>query len=203
MVTRSSVLAWRIPGTVEPDGLPSMGSHRVGHDWSDLAAAAAAALLSWFKFGMIWMVWFMIIFMSLNLVWYIFLRIYSFLLFNCWHIIVQCSLLWSFNFCVSNIMSSFSLLVLSESFLFSLGSLAKILSILLSFLEKLTLMFFCPFTIFCFTDFCSSLYYFLPSAKGGLIWFFFFNSLRHKCVYFICFILLLFLVTLNFSFHTC
>ena len=41
MATRSSVLAWRIPGTVEPDGLPSMGLHRVGHDWSDLAAAAA------------------------------------------------------------------------------------------------------------------------------------------------------------------
>ena len=40
MATRSSVLAWRIPGMVEPDGLPSMGSHRVGHDWSDLAAAA-------------------------------------------------------------------------------------------------------------------------------------------------------------------
>ena len=37
MATRSSVLAWRIPGTVEPGGLPSMGSHRVGHDWSDLA----------------------------------------------------------------------------------------------------------------------------------------------------------------------
>ena len=36
----SSVLAWRIPGTGEPGGLPSMGSHRVGHDWSDLAAAA-------------------------------------------------------------------------------------------------------------------------------------------------------------------
>ena len=34
-------LAWRIPGTGEPDGLPSMGSHRVGHDWSDSAAAAA------------------------------------------------------------------------------------------------------------------------------------------------------------------
>ena len=32
LFTRSSVLAWRIPGTVEPDGLPSMGSHRVGHD---------------------------------------------------------------------------------------------------------------------------------------------------------------------------
>ena len=32
MATHSSVLAWRIPGTAEPDGLPSMGSHRVGHD---------------------------------------------------------------------------------------------------------------------------------------------------------------------------
>ena len=37
-----SVLAWRIPGTGEPGGLPSMGSHRVGHDWSNLAAAAYA-----------------------------------------------------------------------------------------------------------------------------------------------------------------
>ena len=43
MATHSSVLAWRIPGTGEPGGLPSMGSHRVGHDWCDLAAAAAAA----------------------------------------------------------------------------------------------------------------------------------------------------------------
>ena len=41
MATHSSVLAWRIPGTAEPGGLPSMGSHRVRHDWSDLAAAAA------------------------------------------------------------------------------------------------------------------------------------------------------------------
>ena len=41
MATHSSVLAWRIPGTGEPDGLPSMGSHRVRHYWSDLAAAAA------------------------------------------------------------------------------------------------------------------------------------------------------------------
>ena len=39
MATHSSVLAWRIPGTEEPGGLPSMGLHRVGHDWSDLAAA--------------------------------------------------------------------------------------------------------------------------------------------------------------------
>ena len=43
MATYSTVLAWRIPGTGEPRGLPSTGSHRVGHDWSDLAAAAAAA----------------------------------------------------------------------------------------------------------------------------------------------------------------
>ena len=42
MATRSSALAWRIPGTGEPGGLPSMGSHRVRHEWSDLAAAAAA-----------------------------------------------------------------------------------------------------------------------------------------------------------------
>ena len=43
MATHSSVLAWRIPGKGEPGGLPSMGSHRVRHGWSDLAAAAAAA----------------------------------------------------------------------------------------------------------------------------------------------------------------
>ena len=39
MATHSSILAWRIPGTEEPGGLLSVGSHRVGHDWSDLAAA--------------------------------------------------------------------------------------------------------------------------------------------------------------------
>ena len=41
MATHSSVLAWRIPGMVGPGGLPFVGSHRVGHDYSDLAAAAA------------------------------------------------------------------------------------------------------------------------------------------------------------------
>ena len=46
MAPHSSVLAWRIPGMAEPGGLPSMGSHRVGHDWSDLAAAAAIGV-SW------------------------------------------------------------------------------------------------------------------------------------------------------------
>ena len=43
MATHSSVLARRIPQMGEPGGLPSMGSHRVRHDWRDLAAAAAAA----------------------------------------------------------------------------------------------------------------------------------------------------------------
>ena len=42
MATHSRILAWRIPGTGEPGGLTSMGSHKVGHDCSDLAAAAAA-----------------------------------------------------------------------------------------------------------------------------------------------------------------
>ena len=41
MATYSSVLAWRIPGMGDPGGLPSMGSHRVGHDWRNLAGAAA------------------------------------------------------------------------------------------------------------------------------------------------------------------
>ena len=45
MATHSSVLAWRIPETEEPGGRPSVGSHRVGHDWSDLAAAAPNKLL--------------------------------------------------------------------------------------------------------------------------------------------------------------
>ena len=43
MATHSCVIAWRIPGSGEPDGLRSLGSHRVRHAWSDLAAAAVAA----------------------------------------------------------------------------------------------------------------------------------------------------------------
>ena len=42
MATHSGVLAWRIPGTGEPGGLPSMGSHNVRHDWSDLAAVSSS-----------------------------------------------------------------------------------------------------------------------------------------------------------------
>ena len=55
MATHSSVLAWRIPGTGEPGGLPSMGSHRVRHDWSNLAAAAVAVYIFnlWLNSGLI------------------------------------------------------------------------------------------------------------------------------------------------------
>ena len=51
MATHSSVLTWRIPRLGEPGGLLSLGSHRVGHDWSDLAAVATAAayLQMWLK----------------------------------------------------------------------------------------------------------------------------------------------------------
>ena len=48
MATHSSVLAWRIPGTGEPGGLPSMGLRRVGHNWSDLAAAAPSHIATRF-----------------------------------------------------------------------------------------------------------------------------------------------------------
>ena len=50
MATHSSILTWRIPGTEEPGGLPSMGSHRLKHDWSDLAAAAAYSFWGIFCF---------------------------------------------------------------------------------------------------------------------------------------------------------
>ena len=43
MAPHSSTLAWKIPWTKEPGGLPSMGPYRVGHDGSELAAVAAAA----------------------------------------------------------------------------------------------------------------------------------------------------------------
>ena len=45
MAPHSSVLAWRIPGMAEPGGLPSMGSHRVGHDWRDLVVVVVVKSL--------------------------------------------------------------------------------------------------------------------------------------------------------------
>ena len=51
MATYSSIVAWRIPGTREPGGLPSMGSHRIAHDWSDLAVAVA--MTSWFPWRIV------------------------------------------------------------------------------------------------------------------------------------------------------
>ena len=53
MATHSSVLAWRIPQMVEPGGMLSMGLHRVGHDWSDLAAAASVLETSKER-GIVW-----------------------------------------------------------------------------------------------------------------------------------------------------
>ena len=56
MATHSSVLAWRIPGMGKPGGLLSMGSHRVGHDWSDLAAAAITTHPVFLKLDESWLV---------------------------------------------------------------------------------------------------------------------------------------------------
>ena len=53
MASHSSILAWRIPGMGEPGGLLSMGSHRVGHDWSDLAAAAAGLCNSYWVLNVV------------------------------------------------------------------------------------------------------------------------------------------------------
>ena len=53
MATHSSVLAWRIPRTEKPGGLPSMGSHRVRHDWSNLAAASFKSAFSLSSFTLI------------------------------------------------------------------------------------------------------------------------------------------------------
>ena len=65
MTTHSIILAWRLPGTEEPSGLSSVGSHRVEHDWSDLAAAAARSFLAqilefWFTLAKIILIAFII-----------------------------------------------------------------------------------------------------------------------------------------------
>ena len=57
MAAHSSVLAWRIPGTEEPGGLPSMRSHRVGHDWSDLGAVAVAVTQMVKNLPAMWEIW--------------------------------------------------------------------------------------------------------------------------------------------------
>ena len=51
MATHSSVLAWRIPGMGEPGGLPSVGSHRVGHDWSDLVVVVGIEIFEFILLG--------------------------------------------------------------------------------------------------------------------------------------------------------
>ena len=71
MATHSSVLAWRIPGTGEPDGLPFMESHRVGHNWSDLAAAAIKnkCYLLFYFWKNLWKIITLILVFGINYLW--------------------------------------------------------------------------------------------------------------------------------------
>ena len=110
MATHSSILAWRIPGTEEPGGLPSMGSHRAGHDWSDLAAGAAATAYS----IVVWLTYIMITIGSLVNIHYLMwikklkklilvmktLRICSLNSIHVWHTAVLITLIMDLTFLV-------------------------------------------------------------------------------------------------------
>ena len=75
MATHSHVLAWRIPGTGEPGRLPSMGSHRVGHDWCDLAAGLlkrSLASINCIHAKLKWDIWFSVLKLQLQLRWFIY-----------------------------------------------------------------------------------------------------------------------------------
>ena len=85
MATHSSVLAWKIPRTEEPGGLPSMGSHRVRHHWSDLAAAFKLSMFSFFKF---------LIFFCVVLSYYLYFTNHFLASSNCTYINVFCILLF-------------------------------------------------------------------------------------------------------------
>ena len=67
MATHSSVLAWRIPVTGEPGGLPSMGLHRVRHDWSDLLNSNSSFVLFFFELT----IYYVYISMLLSTFWFI------------------------------------------------------------------------------------------------------------------------------------
>ena len=84
MAPHSSTLAWRIPGMGEPGGLLSVGSHRVGHDWGDLAAAAAVAFLLFVSF------WFLRALCML-------IKYVYFMHFSCLNWTLICHLILSFN----------------------------------------------------------------------------------------------------------
>ena len=100
MATHSSVLALRIPGTREPDGLPSMGSHRVGHDWSDLAAAAAACMVKRYPFY-ICTIWLLLLNCFLSFILFIVL----FLRFTQNYILQRFNILFTINFENHNVIS--------------------------------------------------------------------------------------------------
>ena len=78
MAPHSSTLAWKIPWTEEPGGLQSMGSHRVGHNWSDLAAAAAAGLFILLFFKDFFLMWTIFLKPLLNLLQYCFCFLFVF-----------------------------------------------------------------------------------------------------------------------------
>ena len=119
MATHSNVLAWRIPGTGEPGGLLSLGSHRVGHDWSNLAAAAVSsknllsigelqALGDAFKFSKILMLLEIIIFILDHE----YSQMFSLVMTSFTHPLLRKCLpstqhwTWSLNICLSDVLSS-------------------------------------------------------------------------------------------------
>jgi len=128
MATHSSVLAWRIPGMGEPGGLPSMGSHRVGHDWSDAAAATAVFVYLF----CIYPTWCSLIFIfSLVsdidfgrggfsfIITSIFILCFSFSLFICYTffcpIVLEYSVLFFFAFLLFNMLSRLVIIFLPRS----------------------------------------------------------------------------------------
>ena len=132
MATHSSVLAWRIPGTGEPSGLPSMGSHRVRHDWSDLAAVAATMC---FHFSVLYFwcnsLWMHIFYEGLLKVWNNFHDSYikksllclNFDTFNGWYLVEWKKVLLFFFFSFSwKTLSSFSPLRFPLQLNFQAGS---------------------------------------------------------------------------------
>ena len=88
MATHSSVLAWRIPGTSEPGGLLSLGSHRVGHDWSDSAAAVAGLWHNYIHPPGVW---------GRHLIWNKFFIIFAYLYFEVLEIGLLLQSLFSLN----------------------------------------------------------------------------------------------------------
>ena len=92
MATHSSVLAWRIPGTGEPGGLPSLGSHRVRHDWSDLACTYCH-FVHWFLLDLtVLFCSFLLILLSALMTWCVFCLMFG--LFSLYYVYLLNSFYW-------------------------------------------------------------------------------------------------------------